>query len=264
MSRTLPGLLLAIGWLLLLTLGSFQLFWAVVLLIGFLGAREYCRMAFADLLYESDRLLLPLILILPLVGTIFSRQSAFTVPLGFLLGFISLAFYVFYHYQRFEVPLKILSRGTLGLVTVGFLAAHLVLIRGMEDGAHWLIILTAITAGSDTGAYWIGSKMGKRKLCPHISPNKTIEGGIGGIVGGMGAAVVIYLIFPVNVPLPLIILLAFMLSVVGMTGDLIESVIKRGYQVKDSGSLLGGHGGVLDRVDSLLLAAPALYYLLIF
>lgn len=264
MSRTLPGLLLAIGWLLLLTLGSFQLFWAVVLLIGFLGAREYCRMAFADLLYESDRLLLPLILILPLVGTIFSRQSAFTAPLGLLLGFISLAFYVFYHYQRFEVPLKILSRGTLGLVTVGFLAAHLVLIRGMEDGAHWLIILTAITAGSDTGAYWIGSKMGKRKLCPHISPNKTIEGGLGGIVGGIGAAVVIYLIFPVNVPLPMIILLAFMLSVVGMTGDLIESVIKRGYQVKDSGSLLGGHGGVLDRVDSLLLAAPALYYLLIF
>lgn len=263
MRRTLPGLLLAMGWLLLLTLGSFQLFWAALVGIGFLGSREYCRMAFADLLYESDRLLLPLILILPIVGTIFSRQFTFVVPLGFLVGFIALAFYVFYHYQRFEVPLIILSRGTLGLATVGFLAAHMVLIRGLEDGAYWLIILTAITAGSDTGAYWTGSRLGRRKLCPHISPNKTVEGGIGGIVGGLTAALLLYLIFPVDVPLRWIVLLAFILSIVGMVGDLIESVIKRGYQVKDSGSLLGGHGGVLDRIDSLLLASPVLYYLLI-
>ena len=264
MNRTIPGILLALGWLLLLMLGSFQLFWGAMVVIGFLASREYCRMAFADYLYESDRVLLPLIIILPIFTALFCRQSAAVVPAGLLLGFIGLALYVFFHYQRFDTPLMILSRGTLGLITVGFLASHLILLRGIADGASWLIILTAITAGSDTGAYYTGSRLGKRKLCPNISPNKTIEGGIGGIAGGVVAGIVLALIFPVSAPLWLVVLLAVVLSVAGMTGDLVESVIKRGYQVKDSGTLLGGHGGVLDRIDSLLMAAPVLYYMLIY
>ncbi|MGI9535744.1 MAG: phosphatidate cytidylyltransferase [Desulfocapsaceae bacterium] len=264
MNRIIPGILLAIGWLLLLALGSFQLFWGVLVLIGFLGSREYCRMAFADYLYESDRVLLPLILILPILGALFCRQSAAVVAAGLLLGFLSLAIYVFRHYHRFEAPLMILSRGTLGLVFVGFLASHLILIRGLDEGSSWLIILTAITAGSDTGAYFIGSRLGRRKLCPNISPNKTVEGGIGGIGGGVAAALVLYLLFPVSAPIWFVTVLAVVLSVTGMAGDLVESVIKRGYQVKDSGTLLGGHGGVLDRIDSLLLASPALYYMLIY
>jgi phosphatidate cytidylyltransferase len=186
------------------------------------------------------------------------------VPAGLFLGFIGLAVYVFFHYQRFEAPLMLLTRGTLGLVCVGFLASHLILLRGLADGASWLIILTAITAGSDTGAYYAGSRLGKRKLCPNISPSKTVEGGIGGIGGGVLASIVLALIFPVPASLWLVAVLAVVLSVAGMMGDLVESVIKRGYQVKDSGTLLGGHGGVLDRVDSLLMAAPVLYYTLIY
>jgi phosphatidate cytidylyltransferase len=127
-----------------------------------------------------------------------------------------------------------------------------------------LIILTAITAGSDTGAFYTGSRLGKRKLCPNISPNKTVEGGMGGIAGGLVAGIVFALIFPVAASWWLVAVLAVVLSVAGMMGDLVESVIKRGYQVKDSGTLLGGHGGVLDRVDSLLMAAPVLYYMLIY
>ncbi len=264
MNRIVPGILLAAGWLVLLAWGSFQLFWGVVLLIGFLGAREYCRMAFSDLLYEFDRVLLPLIIILPISAGVFTRQHGAVVQTGLLLGFVGLAAYVLYHYRRFEKPLMIMSRATLGLVYVGFLAAHLVLVRGLEDGASWLVILTAITAGSDTGAYFAGSKLGRRKLCPHISPNKTVEGAIGGAAGGVIAALVLYVLFPVPAPIWFVAVLAFALSIVGMLGDLIESVIKRGYLVKDSGSLLGGHGGVLDRIDSLLLAGPALYYILIY
>ncbi|MBT8328879.1 MAG: phosphatidate cytidylyltransferase [Desulfofustis sp.] len=264
MNRTIPGILLALGWLLLLVLGSFQLFWGVMVVIGFLGSREYGRMAFADYLYESDRILLPLLIILPIITALFCRTSAAVVPAGLLLGFIGLALYVFFHYQRFETPLMILSRGALGLICIGFLAAHLILLRGLADGASWLIILTAITAGSDTGAYYVGSRLGKRKLCPNISPNKTVEGGMGGIAGGVVAGVVLAFIFPVSAPLWGVAVLAVLLSVAGMMGDLVESVIKRGYQVKDSGTLLGGHGGVLDRVDSLLMAAPVLYYMLIY
>ena len=264
MNRIIPGILLALGWLLLLMLGSFQLFWFAMVAIGYLGSREYCRMAFAQYLYEADRVLLPLIIILPIFSSLFCRQSAAVVPAGLLLGFVALALYVFYHYKRFEAPLLLLSRGTLGLVCVGFLASHLVLLRGLEDGASWLIILTAVTAGSDTGAYYTGSRLGKRKLCPDISPNKTVEGGLGGIAGGIAAGLLFALLFPVDTPLRLVGVLAAILSVTGMVGDLMESVIKRGFQVKDSGTLLGGHGGVLDRVDSLLLAAPVLYYMLIY
>lgn len=264
MSRTAPGILLALGWLLLLTLGSFQLFWGVMVVIGFVGSREYCRMAFADYLYESDRILLPLIIILPIFTALFCRQSAAVVPAGMLIGFIALVLYVLRHYQRFDAPLIILTRGTLGLVCVGFLASHLVLLRGGEDGASWLIILTAITAGSDTAAYFAGSRWGRRKLCPNISPNKTVEGGVGGIAGGVAVGLAFSLIFPVTAPIWFVAVLALILSVTGMAGDLLESVIKRGYQVKDAGTLLGGHGGVLDRIDSLLLAGPVLYYMLIY
>lgn len=264
MNRIIPGILLAVGWLLLLAQGSFHLFWAVVVLIGFLGGREYCRMAFTDMLYEFDRLLLPLILILPVFSSVFCRQYPLSVAAGILLGVIGLAVYVFYHYQRFDNPLTVLSRGGLGLILVGFLGAHLVLIRGLVDGGHWLIILTAITAGADTGAYLVGSKWGRRKLCPHISPNKTIEGGIGGVAGGVVAALILSLFFTVAAPVLFVAVLAVILSIFGMVGDLIESVIKRGYGVKDSGTLLGGHGGVLDRIDSLLLAGPVLYYILIY
>ncbi len=264
MNRVVPGILLAAGWLLLLIFGSFLLFWGVLLVIAFIGAREYCTMALTDLLYESDRVLLPLLLMLPVIFSVFSPLNGAAVSAGLLLGFISLALYVLYHYGRFEAPLFIMSRTMLGLVYVGFLAAHLVLIRGLEDGACWLIILTAVTAGSDTGAYVVGSKWGRRKLCPSISPNKTVEGALGGMAGGVIAGVALSFIFSVAAPLWSVALLAAGLGAVGMFGDLIESIIKRGFRVKDSGTLLGGHGGVLDRIDSLLLAGPVLYYILIF
>jgi len=264
MNRIIPGILLALFWLLLLIKGSFQLFWIVVLAIGFIGAREYCRMVFSDMLYESDRVLLPILLIVPIIAAVFTSAYPQTAAFGMMLGLICLAVYVFNQYSRYENPATVVSRGVLGLVYVGFFLAHLVLIRGLEDGGHWLIILMGITAGSDTGAYWVGCRWGKHKLCPNISPNKTVEGAAGGMLGGLVGAVVLSLIFSVKASVLMIIPLALTLSIVGMTGDLVESVLKRGFGVKDSGTLLGGHGGVLDRIDSLLLAAPCLYYILIY
>lgn len=264
MNRIIPGVLLAVFWLLLLAKGSFQLFWLVMLIVGFIGTREYCRMAFADMMYESDRVLLPLLLMSPIFTAVFSTRYPVTASFGLVIGLVGLAVYVFNRYSQFDRPVTVLNRGVLGLAYVGFLMSHLVLIRGLEDGGYWLIILVGITAGSDSGAYWIGSRWGRRKLCPNISPNKTVEGAVGGIIGGLIGAIVLYLIFPVAAPIGMMLLLAIVLSVIGMTGDLIESVLKRGYRIKDSGSLLGGHGGVLDRIDSLLLAGPVLYYILIY
>ncbi len=264
MKRTVPGILLAVGWLLLLTKGSFLVFWAVVLLIGIIGAREYCRMSLAHILYESDRTILSVILSVPILASAFAQHQGFSASFGIVLAFCALVIYLLYYYTRFESPLAILNSGTLGIVFIGFLGSHLVLLRALPEGAHWLVILSAITAGSDTLAYYVGSRWGRRKLCPHISPNKTVEGALGGIAGGTLAAVLLAQLYPVSAGLPAIVLLAFGLSVVGMLGDLLESIIKRGTGTKDSGVLLGGHGGILDRVDSLLLTAPILYYVLLY
>ena len=264
MHRTIPGILLALGWLLLLVKGTFLLFWGVIVLIGLMGAREYCRMAFPNLLFESDKVLLSIICTTPILAAVFGGHPAFSTSVGTFLGFLLLIGYVLYNFSRFEDPLSILYRSVLGLVFVGFLASHLVLLHTLENGAHWLIILTGVTAGSDTGAYYVGTAWGKRKLCPQISPNKTVEGGMGGIGGGVLAALLLAALFPVKAGFLSIAVLAVVLSVAGMVGDLLESVIKRGTGTKDSGALLGGHGGILDRVDSLILAGPVLYYILLY
>jgi len=125
-----------------------------------------------------------------------------------------------------------------------------------------LILLIAIVAGSDTGAYYAGKTFGKRKLFPQISPKKTIAGGVGGLVFGIAAAEGINLLFPEKTDPLLLLPVAALLIVVGIVGDLTESMIKRSVGVKDSGTILLGHGGLLDRIDSLLLTGPVLYYLL--
>jgi len=264
MKRVVPGILLAAGWLLLLSTGSFLVFWSAVMIIGLIGAREFCRMTLPNVLFEIDRVTLSLLMTFPILAAAFTPTVSFASTFGFFVGFCGLMIFIFYHFDRFENPLLIFYRGVTGLIFVGFLASHLVLIRGLTDGAHWLAILTAVTAGSDTAAYLVGSRWGRHKLCPRISPKKTIEGAFGGIGGGVAAAVLLSFFFPVKAGLPLVVLLAIGLSIVGMAGDLLESVIKRGTGTKDSGRLLGGHGGVLDRVDSLFLCGPTLFYILLF
>jgi phosphatidate cytidylyltransferase len=151
----------------------------------------------------------------------------------------------------------------LGIFYIGFLASHLVLIRQLPDGGAWLIILSAITAGSDSGAYYCGRAIGRTKLSPNISPKKTVEGVAGGLVAGIAlSSLFAWMLLP-SVNWLFLLPVAALLTGAGICGDLTESVIKRGTDTKDSGTILAGHGGVLDRIDSLLFAGPMLYYLLV-
>ena len=144
------------------------------------------------------------------------------------------------------------------------MGAHLILLRHLPDGGIWLIVVSAVTAFSDSGAYFVGRAFGKHKLCPSISPNKTVQGAVGGVGAGLlGAILFAFILLPV-VNWPFLVLSAILLGGVGIAGDLTESIVKRGTGTKDSGTCLAGHGGILDRVDSLLFAAPVLYYLIIF
>jgi phosphatidate cytidylyltransferase len=135
-------------------------------------------------------------------------------------------------------------------------------IRGGDDiaGLKNLIYVLLVIWATDTGAYFIGRAMGKRKLWPDISPKKTVEGSIGGIVLACIVAIVYQLLADFHAAsLVTIVIVTVILSIVGQIGDLVESAIKRIYHVKDSGNILPGHGGILDRFDSLIFMLPVLH-----
>jgi phosphatidate cytidylyltransferase len=126
----------------------------------------------------------------------------------------------------------------------------------------FLFILTVfiLTWTSDTGAFFIGKRFGKNKLSPSISPNKTVEGAIGGIFFSAVAAIILASLF-LNINTFYAVILGIIISISGQIGDLFESFIKRQIGVKDSGDILPGHGGILDRFDSLMFTGPTFYYI---
>lgn len=129
------------------------------------------------------------------------------------------------------------------------------------DGIQYVIYALLVIWTTDSGAYFIGKKFGKKKLWPDISPNKTIEGFVGGIVTAIIFAVIFQWIYPITSSYTMLIIVTTLASVFGQMGDLVESALKRHFNVKDSGNILPGHGGVLDRFDSLLFVLPLLHFL---
>ncbi len=132
-------------------------------------------------------------------------------------------------------------------------------IETQRTGLEYIFFAIIVILATDTGAYFSGRYFGKRKLWPEISPNKTIEGAVGGMLLATTLGVVFHLIFPVHDSVVIVALVALLSSAVGQVGDLVESAFKRYYHVKDSGKLLPGHGGILDRFDSWLFVFPFLY-----
>ena len=127
------------------------------------------------------------------------------------------------------------------------------------NGIYYLLLLFNFSSVCDMGAYFVGVTMGKHKLCPEISPKKTVEGALGGIASSIVVGLILVFAFGHADKLLPTIILTVPLCIVGMLGDLFASAIKRSVNLKDYGKLIPGHGGVLDRVDSILLIAPVLY-----
>lgn len=149
-----------------------------------------------------------------------------------------------------------------GILYIGFLLSYFVALRDLDDGRNWVFLAIIVTFGSDTAAYFIGRTLGRHKLAPTISPGKTWEGTIAGFAG----AIIISLLFTLPTPLQLpigygqAVFLGFLISLFGQLGDLAESLLKRNAGVKDSGKMLAGHGGFLDRMDSIVFASVVVYY----
>ncbi|KAB8138770.1 phosphatidate cytidylyltransferase [Gracilibacillus oryzae] len=133
--------------------------------------------------------------------------------------------------------------------------------RAVDNGLVYIFYAILIILATDTGAYFFGRAFGKHKLWPEISPNKTIEGAIGGIVVACAVAIVYQFFYPVHESLILVVIVTIIASIFGQIGDLVESAIKRYYNIKDSGKILPGHGGILDRFDSWLFVFPLLHFI---
>ncbi|MDH4300177.1 MAG: phosphatidate cytidylyltransferase [Dehalococcoidia bacterium] len=160
----------------------------------------------------------------------------------------------------------------VGALYVGWMLSYWLTLRGLAHGQYWVYLAMLTTFANDTGAFFVGRARGKHKLSPAISPGKTREGAIGGLVSAILAAIVIAMVLrliSVGLGDPFvfrhwqIILLGCLVGLFAQLGDLVESLLKRNMGVKESGNLLPGHGGVLDRFDSLIFVGAVVYYYVI-
>lgn len=181
------------------------------------------------------------------------------IPVLIALNFILIALYSLFRFSTDQSILLRVARQLQGIIYIPLLLGLLVMLRNRPGGMVWIFVLLAIIFAGDTSAYYVGSYLGRHKLAPAISPGKTIEGAIGGLGANLLVGIFAKLLF-----LPagdwLLSCLGFVLfGAAGQAGDLFESELKRISKIKDSSGILPGHGGILDRIDALLFAAPIAY-----
>ncbi len=265
--------------------------------LGIDPKRVYSALVLLPLLYFLTRHLPPAAFFVFITATVFLAQWEFLglffekphLPQHALVGFPG-ALLLLIAMQRptvlgFSLALSIIIAGLLcyqvslapsgphhlsmfvilfGILYVGYTLGHFLWLRTQNDGALLVFFVLSVTWAGDAAAYYVGRTWGSQPLAPRVSPNKTVEGFLGGLFVAPLVAWIGHIWFlPAITPVDCLILgVAF--TVLGLLGDLSESALKRYAGVKDSGSLIPGHGGMLDRVDSLLLNAPAFYYYMAF
>ncbi len=150
----------------------------------------------------------------------------------------------------------------IGFFYISLMLSYFIMLRLL--GPEWVVFLCTVIWGADAMAYYTGKAVGKRKLFKSVSPNKTIEGLYGSITGALLISILIKIVFNIEISLPKIIFVGILVGLIGVIGDLVESMFKRDAGVKDSSNLIPGHGGILDKIDGMLFTAPVLYYFLKF
>jgi phosphatidate cytidylyltransferase len=245
-----PILIWIVGW------GHPYLFDAAVAGMAILAMHEFLSLGRAKG-YRVPMVLCIVIMLVIMAAFILPELS---VELGMFTALLLIpASYVFSK-QELDDALPSSAVAVLATTYVGMLGGSLIRLRNdFPDGSKLVFFLLLVVWLGDTGAYYVGKNLGKHKLSPRISPKKTIEGLAGGIAASVITAVVIHFTFFRSFPVHHAIIAGVILSVAGVIGDLAESMWKRSAAVKDSGTLLPGHGGFLDRFDSILFTAPILY-----
>lgn len=155
---------------------------------------------------------------------------------------------------------EIVFKQVVGVIYVPLFLSYLLLIRNGRNGEVWIFLLLIVVYMGDAAAYYAGTYLGRHKLCPAVSPNKTVEGAFGGLLTSLVAGALYKCFLLPRLPWGLGLLFFLSMGISGQLGDLFESELKRVARIKDSGTLLPGHGGVLDRIDAVLFAAPVAYF----
>jgi phosphatidate cytidylyltransferase len=277
MKRIITALVLILSVLALIFFGHLWMITLAAALIAELAAYEYLKLAAVGA--ESHGLKL----CIPVWWMALGTALAFVVtlpdfPVEAQLPVLSALTLVLFAWNGFRSPLiQVLpdtAQGLFGLIYIAYPLTLMPLLWKQEDGPALVFFLMVCVWAGDIAALYIGRAFGKRKLAPRLSPGKTWLGSIASIAGSMVAAgLVVYIadtltargntILHISQPLWQSLLLAAILNIAAQLGDLLESAIKRGAGVKDSGTMLPGHGGILDRIDALLVAAPVLWFLLL-
>jgi len=234
------------------------LFAAVVAAIAAVGIGEYATMAFPQ--QRGERMLTTLLGLAVIAGAAWQPDSR--LLLGALTLTVSVGLvWVLLVRADFEQGLRDFGLALVGILYTSFLTPHFIWLQRVgRDGPLWVIFVLVIGMAGDTGGYTAGHALGRHKLAPRISPGKTVEGALGIMAASFLGGAVSKLIFLRQVPWAEVMLLSGIMGVIGQLGDLSESIMKRTFGVKESGWLFPGHGGVLDRLDSLLFPVAFLYY----
>ncbi|GAA0365324.1 phosphatidate cytidylyltransferase [Bacillus horti] len=259
--RIITGGIGGIGFIAILVIGG-GWFATLISLLAIIGYIELLRMAKIKA-SSIPALLGQIMLILILTSAFVEPSSTFLEQyhLQVLVG-VSLLLLTSIVFSKNAFTIEQAGLLFIGLIYIGYGFYFLIETR-LELGLQWTFFIILIIWCTDSGAYFTGRRFGKRKLWPTISPNKTIEGAIGGIIFALIVGLIFYWTTKLE-SLSVLLLVSIIISIIGQLGDLAESAIKRHFHVKDSGRLLPGHGGVLDRFDSILFAFPMVYILQIF
>jgi phosphatidate cytidylyltransferase len=237
--------------------GGEEAFAALIVLAALLGMGEYNRMAFGpDFTPEKAETLVIAFFIL--LAAYFANFPLLLAVLTF--GVMTVLMLNLLRIRRQGLDMAHAGQVILGVLYIPLLMAHFILIRRTQSGVLWVFFILVLAFAGDIAAYYIGRRFGKRKLLPEVSPGKTVEGIFGLVAGSIAGCLLFkYLFFP-SLPTFHAVLLGLVGSVAGQLGDLSESALKRAAGVKDSGMLLPGHGGILDRLDCLMFITPFVYY----
>lgn len=256
--RISTGLIGGAGFLLLVYLGD-HWFSLLVFFLAVIGLFEFLRMAKVQPLSVAGVLAYLLMISLLWPSLSFTKETGVILPDLVLPVTLLLLLYAVFRKNQFHIEHAALA--LVGALYIGYGFAYMAALRNLPDTGLMLTVLVILGIwATDSGAYFMGKAIGKRKLWPAISPNKTIEGAAGGLL----AAVLVVMAVNVwigGISLDKALIIALVSGIAGQLGDLVESAIKRHFEVKDSGQIIPGHGGVLDRFDSMILVFPVLHLL---
>ena len=257
LKRWISGLIMAPCLILFILLAPPWLFLILILLVTFLGLKEYYALALPTLVPPKKMAGIFLSFLLPI--SLYAKDfRCFLAGMAMILMLLFIL--ALFEKGDFSRRVDQVGRHLLGLFYVPFFLGHFILMHKMEEGRLWILFTLVVVYCGDTAAYYVGRTWGRKKLAPEISPGKTVVGGAGAIGGSIAGALFFQFFFLPQLPAHHALFLAMGVGIIGQLGDLFESSLKRSAEVKDSGSLIPGHGGLLDRIDSVLFAGPFIYY----